>query len=169
MDSPISIEPAKPDDAQALLEIHAAAVHQTAAPYYSQEILNNWSWLPITGDRIERIRQRWIESPDRRVVVARHSGQVVGFGFIHREGEVQSLYVHPNYGRRGIGASILATLEQEAIALGLTDLRLNASLNAEAFYRKQGFEVIEPRVYQLASGKEVACIKMRKTLANHGQ
>ncbi|MBD2112074.1 MULTISPECIES: GNAT family N-acetyltransferase [Cyanophyceae] len=169
MDSPITIEPAKPEDAQALLEIHAAAVHQTAAPYYSHEILNNWSRRPITSDRIERVRQRWIEHPDRRVIVARHSGQVVGYGFIHKDGELQSLYTHPNYGRRGIGASILATLEREAIALGLTDLRLNASLNAAAFYQKQGFEVIEPGVHQLAFGQEMPCFKMRKALANHKQ
>lgn len=169
MDSPITIEPAKPEDAQALLEIHAAAVHQTAAPYYSQEILDNWSRLPITGDRIKRARQRWIEHPDRRVIVARHNGHVVGYGFIHTGGELQSLFIHPRYGRRGIGASILATLEGEAIALGLTDLRLNASLNAAAFYQKQGFEVIESGVHQLASGQEMACIKMYKALANHKQ
>jgi putative acetyltransferase len=169
MDSPITIEPAKPADAQALLEIHAAAVHQTAASYYSQEILDNWSRLPITGDRVERVRQRWIEHPDRRVIVARHNGQVIGYGFIHIDGELQSLYVHPDHGRRGIGASILATLEREAIALGLTDLRLNASLNAAAFYRKQGFEVIKPGVHQLASGQEMPCFKMCKALANRKQ
>lgn len=165
MNSPIAIDLAKSEDAQALLEIHAAAVHQTAAPYYAQEILDNWSRLPITCDRIERVRHGWIEHPDRRVVVARHSGQVVGFGFIHREGELQSLYVHPDHGRRGIGASLLARLEQEAMAWGLTHLRLNASINAEAFYRSQGFEVVGPGVYQLASGLEMPCITMRKDLA----
>lgn len=122
--------------------------------------------MPITGDRIERVRQGWIESPDRRVIVARGNGQVVGFGFIHKDGELQSLYIHPDYGRRGIGASILAALEREAIALGLTYLRLNASLNAEAFYRSQGFVVVAPGTYRLASGLEMPCIKMQKDLAS---
>lgn len=164
MDNSIEIDLAKPGDAEALVEIHGLAVHQTAAPYSSQEILDNWSRRPVTGDRIERVRQGWIESPDRRVIVARGSGQVVGFGFIHKDGELQSLYVHPDYGRRGIGASILAALEREAIALGLTHLRLNASLNAEAFYRRQGFDVIGPGVYQLASGLEMPCTKLQKEL-----
>lgn len=166
MDNPIALDLAKSEDAQALLEIHAAAVHRTAAPYYSQEILDNWSRRPTTGDRIERVRQGWIEHPDRRVMVARHHRQAVGYGFIHQEGELQSLYVHPDYGRRGIGASLLARLEQEAIALGLTHLRLNASINAEAFYRSQGFEVVQPGGYQLASGLEMPCVKLRKALAS---
>lgn len=169
MNSPIAIEPAKPEDAQALLEIHAAAVHQTAAPYYSQEILDNWSRLPITGDRIERVKQRWIENPDHRIVVAKHNSQVVGFGFIDSHSQLRGLYVHPDHGRCGIGADLLAALEQAALALGLKHLQADASLNAEGFYRKQGFGVIERGTHRLASGQEMACVKMRKALANHEQ
>lgn len=40
MDDQIRLEPAQPEDAAAILEIHAAAVHQTAAPYYSEEVIN---------------------------------------------------------------------------------------------------------------------------------
>jgi hypothetical protein len=60
-------------------------------------------------------------------------------------------------------------LEQAAVALGLKHLQADASLNAEGFYRKQGFDVIEPGVHRLGSGQEIACIKMRKPLVNHEQ
>lgn len=80
MNDQIRIEPAQPEDAAALLEIHAAAVHQTAAPYYSEKVINSWSRLPITSDRIERVKQRWIENPNHRIVVARQDNQAVGFG-----------------------------------------------------------------------------------------
>ncbi|MBW4460627.1 MAG: GNAT family N-acetyltransferase [Nodosilinea sp. WJT8-NPBG4] len=169
MDSPITIEPAKPEDAQALLEIHAAAVHQAAAPYYSQEILDHWSQRPITSERVARVKQRWIENSDHRIMVAKHNEQVVGFGFIDSYSRLQGLYVHPDYGRRGIGANLLVALEQAAIVMGLKHLQADASLNAEGFYRKQSFDVIKRGVHRLSSGQEIACIKMRKALANHEQ
>ncbi|PSR16989.1 hypothetical protein C8255_14935 [filamentous cyanobacterium CCP3] len=169
MDSPITIEPAKPKDAQALLEIHAAAVHQTAASSYAQEILDNWARRPITSDRVERVKQRWIGNPDHRIVVAKQGSHVVGFGFIDSDSQLQGLYVHPDYGRRGIGTKLLAALEQAAIAMGLKHLQADASLNAEGFYRKQGFDIIERGVHRLASGQAIACIKMRKLLTNHEQ
>jgi len=78
------IEPARPEDAAAILEIHAAAVHQTAAPYYSEEVINSWASLPITSERIERVKQEWIENPDHQIVVAKQSSQIVGFGFIDK-------------------------------------------------------------------------------------
>lgn len=126
-------------------------MHQTAAPYYSVEVINSWARLPITSDRIERIKQKWIENSDHRIVVAKQNNQTVGFGFINKNSELQGLYVHPNYGRCGIGAKILAVLEQEAISCGLSCLQADAS-------------VIEPGIHRLASGQEMSCIKMRKTL-----
>ena len=164
MSGQIRIEPAQPEDAAALLEIHAAAVHQTAAPYYSEEVINSWSRLPITSDRIERAKQRWIKNPDYRIVVARQSNQAVGFGMIDKNNELQGLYVHPDFGRCGIGGKILAALEQEAALLGLSYLKADASMNAEAFYSKQGFEVIGYGIHRLASGQEMACVKMQKTV-----
>jgi putative acetyltransferase len=164
MHDQIRIEPAQAEDAARLLEIHAAAVHQTAAPYYSAEVINSWSRLPITSDRTERVKQRWIENPDQRVVVARQANQVVGFGMINKNSQLQGLYVHPNFGRCGIGGKILAALEQIAASLGLSYIKADASINAEAFYIKQGFEVIEYGTYQLGSGQEMDCVKMQKTL-----
>jgi ribosomal protein S18 acetylase RimI-like enzyme len=161
----VNIELARPEDAAAILEIHAAAVHQTAAPYYAEEVINSWARLPITLERIERVKQRWLEDPDRRVVVAKKSSQVVGFGFINKNNELQGLFVHPNFGRRGVGAKILAALEQEALLLRLSYLEVDASINAEAFYSRQGFEIMEHGTHQLASGQEMACVKMRKTFA----
>ncbi len=163
-DDPVRIELARPEDASALLDIHAAAVHQTAASYYTSDIIHSWSPLPITCARIERIKQQWIENPDHRVAVAKQDSRIIGFGFIHKNNRLQALYVHPRFGRQGVGAKILAFLEQEALMLGLSHLTVDASVNAEAFYKKQGFEVLEHGTYRLNSGRYMACVKMRKIL-----
>lgn len=165
MKDTISLEFAHNQDAEALLRIHAAAVHTTAAPFYSAEIIHSWARFSFTSERIEKVRQRWIDPPSQRIIVAKHEGEAVGFGFIGLNGELLGLYVHPHFGRQGIGSKILAALEQVAIAAGLTYLTANGSLNAEAFYRQQGFEVMEYGTHRLAAGQEMACVKLRKELS----
>ncbi|NJR62123.1 MAG: GNAT family N-acetyltransferase [Cyanobacteria bacterium CRU_2_1] len=164
MNDCIQLQPAQPEDAAAILEVHCAAVHQTAAPFYPAYVINSWARLPIENDRVERVKQKWIENSDRRTIVAKHSNQVVGYGCVDTTGEIQGLYVHPDYGRQGIGAGILAVLEQIAISFTLPSLQVDAALNAEAFYCKQGFDVTEYSTHRLASGQEMACAKMQKIL-----
>ena len=161
----ITIEPARPEDAAALLEIHAAAVHQTAAPFYSDEIIHSWSRLSFTPDRVKKVEERWIEDPKQYTVVARDGNRPVGFGFIGDNSELRALYVHPDFGRRGIGGKLMAVLEQAALDWGLSYLTADAALNAKAFYQKQGFEILGPSIFQLVSGPEMPCVKIRKNLS----
>ena len=42
---------------------------------------------------------------------------------------------------------------------------MDASLNAEAFYRSHGFTVERSGEHQLSGGLRMACIRMRKQLA----
>jgi len=165
MNDRIQLQPAQPEDAAAILEVHSAAVHRTAAAFYPAYIINSWARLPIEPDRVERVKQKWIKNPDRRTIVAKQKNQVVGYGCIDTTGEIQGLYVHPDYGRKGIGSGILAVLEQIAISLSILSLQVNAALNAEAFYRKQGFDVIEYSTHQLTSGQVMDCVKMQKSLS----
>jgi len=59
---------------------------------------------------------------------------------------------------------LLAALEAWAIAAGISQLHLDASLNAEAFYQRNGFGVVEYSQHQLRSGLPMDCVKMRKLL-----
>ena len=71
--------------------------------------------------------------------MADDDGVIVGFGVLDQESAVvEAVYVITGAGRRGIGLEVLRKLEDRARALGLTVLRLNASLNAVPFYEKAG-------------------------------
>lgn len=165
MDEQITIQPARSEDAVNILNVHYAAVHETAAPFYSKEVIQQWS-PPLNNSRIERMQQV-IENPDEWLVVAQKEERVIGFGsIVPNYNELRALYVHPTFARQGVGTRILAVLEQEAISLGLVYLQMDASINAEAFYIEHGFEVIEYGTHQFASGYKMACVKMRKTLNN---
>ncbi len=164
MDIELEISSAKLSDASRLLEIHTAAVHETAASYYPQNILDSWSPSSITEKRIENAKNHWIESSENKLLVARVDGEVIGFGMIDTSSVLQAVYVRPDYGRMGVGKKLLLALEKEAVGLGLTYLKADASINAEEFYTSNGFSILEYSTYRLKSGDEMACVKITKTL-----
>ena len=151
------------NDAIAIIDLHFAAVHQTAATFYPPEVLESWSSQP-SDVRYQQIRQA-VEKGDELFVVAEDASGVIGFGSIVPSlNELRAVYVHPRAGRRGIGSRILLQLECLAVNRGVLQLQMDASVNSEAFYRRAGFEIVERGVHRLRSGREMACVKMKKSL-----
>jgi len=163
MQMPVSIRPASPTDAERIVAVHFAAVHQTAAESYPPEILDVWSAAPGEA-RFNRLRQ-WIAGVDEVFIVAEVEGEIVGFGSIApAANQIRAVYVDPAAARRGVGAAILSRLEVIAAEHGVKCILVNASLNAEGFYRNNGYEVEGSGAFRLNAAVEMACVKMRKNL-----
>jgi putative acetyltransferase len=159
----VEIRPATAADAVAIIDLHFAAVHETAAAFYPHEVLDSWSRLPDEA-RYQQIRDA-IAKGEELFVVAQDASEVVGFGSIMPSlQELHAVYVHPKVGRRGIGSRILIQLEHLARERGVLQLQMDASVNAEAFYQHAGYEVVERGVHRLSGGHEMACVKMKKRL-----
>jgi putative acetyltransferase len=159
----LEIRPATTADAEAIVDLHFAAVHQTAAAFYPSEVLDRWSRQP-DEQRYQRIREA-VEKGEELLVVAEDALGVVGFGsIVPGLQELRAVYVHPTVGRTGIGSRILVSLERLAMDRGVSQLQMAASINAEAFYRRAGYEVVERGVHQLGGGHAMACVRMRKCL-----
>jgi len=87
----------------------------------------------------------------------------LGFGLLFpKTEELRALYVHPNSGRRGIGRRMLQELESRAAVLGISRLGLNSSLNAEAFYRANGYRTLSRGRFRLSAEYEMDCVRMEK-------
>jgi putative acetyltransferase len=154
---------AGPSDVVAIADLHFAAVHQTAATAYSPDVLESWSRRPDES-RYQEVRAA-IAGGDELFLVAEIASEVVAFGsVVPRLRELRAVYVHPTVGRRGIGSQILAALERLALAAGMVDLQMDASVNAEAFYRRAGYEVVKRGTHRLSTGHEMACVRMAKGL-----
>ena len=167
-DAPIDIVPATVSDAEAIIRVHFAAVHETAAAQYGPEILATWS-KPISPTRIERMG-RALAGGKQVIIVAKRDGDVVGFGQLaSQEDHVIAVYVHPSAGRRGVGARLLRRLESLAIEHGSRELHLDASLNAEVFYLRHGYTILERGVHELSSGVTMPCVKKQKALDDRTQ
>jgi GNAT superfamily N-acetyltransferase len=90
---------------------------------------------------------------------------IAGVGKIDLEsGKIDAIFVHPGKMRSGIGAGMIRHLEQLAIDHGLTQLSLEATLNAVPFYRSCGFEVLQRAQYHSPMGFSLDCMLMTKQL-----
>ena len=157
------IRQATPGDAAAMLQVHLAAVHETAAAHYPAEVLDDWS-PGADASRVDLFRQA-IARGAETFLVAEDATGIVGFGSLApATWEVRAVYVHPRAGRRGVGAGILAGLEDLARARRAAHLTLDASLNAEAFYRARGYHAVECRACRLAAWRAMPCVRMVKRL-----
>lgn len=153
------------EDAEAIVRVHHAAVHGTAKICYPPEVIDAWA-VKLTQSSYEKVR-REIADEAMIVLIAEADSQILGFGMVvpDRE-ELRAVYVHPDHGRRGVGGAILKQLEELASARGVARLQLASSVNAEAFYSKHGYEVLERTFHRLRPSHEMACVKMVKALAH---
>ena len=104
-----------------------------------------------------------IADEDIVALVARQAGVLVGYGMVSLARHyLGAIYIEPSMMGKKIGSQILAKLETVARNHGLDYLELDASLNSERFYLKNGYKRIGEGVHELQSGVSMACIKMKK-------
>ena len=129
---------------------------------YTREEIQAWAEPKKPETYEESIR-------DKEFFVAEEDDVILGFGILNQTTtEVEAVYVSPKAGRRGVGMKVLQKLEERARALGLQELRLNASLNAVPFYKRAGYLAQAESKYRLSTGVEIACVPMLKLIQEPG-
>ena len=93
-----------------------------------------------------------IISKSTAYITARHSGKLVGFGRLLSDGAVvayiNNMAVSPDYQQRGIGKAILDRLLETLVTVKSVFLYSNT---ADVFYRHNGFQLSEKRLYMRRS------------------
>ncbi len=162
---PVRLDTALPGDAEAILAAHHAAVRGTARAFYAPGVVEAWAPFPIRPERVAALAARIALGEEAAVVARAADGRVVGFGsIVAADSELRAVYVDPAHGRSGVGGMILGELEARARGQDLVELRMDASLNAEAFYLRHGYEALGHGEHVLGSGVRMACVRMRKAL-----
>lgn len=145
------------EDAAAAWDIRNAAILCQCKDYYAAESLAIWTDGAITDEFVRFVVEHFYVATVGEVVVAT--------GMIDcKTGRVDAIMVRPDMMRRGIGRQMVAFLEDIARAAGLTDLRLDSTLNAAPFYRSCGFVGEAIGNYQSPRGITLDCIPMTKAL-----
>ena len=91
-----------------------------------------------------------IKPPEGVILILEVDGYAVGMGRLNRLenniGEVNNMYIRPEYRRRGYASQMLSQLEEKAIDFGYSTLRLETheiNRGAQNLYRKAGYKEIE--------------------------
>lgn len=156
------IRSAIPDDAFAIGHLHRQAVQELAKNHYSLEELEDWSPSDVDQKRIDKFLDRMNKEI---MIVADSHGEIAGFGsIIPSQNELRACYVSPSFARKGVGSQIVDSLETIAKEHKLKMLKLNGSMNAEAFYKSKGFSVVQYTKHTTNYGEKVDCVDMIKHL-----
>lgn len=134
LDGDFSFRAARRDDAATVFNITQASIRGLAGASYSREQLENWM-----GERTPAFYEELIARG--RMTICLRNG--VAVGFVDAEpGEVTRLFVLPETAGSGIRRRLLEIRIAQARLGHNGPIRLEATINAEGFYRKYGFRSI---------------------------
>jgi L-amino acid N-acyltransferase YncA len=142
--SPITIRPVQPDDIQGITAIYAHAVTHGTASFETE---------PPSESEMDH-RRRTLENGGFPYVVADIAGRIAGYAYAgpyrtriaYRYTVEDSVYIHPDAQRKGIGRMLLTELLTRAEARGFRQMIAvigdSAQLSSIALHRSLGFTAV---------------------------
>jgi thioesterase domain-containing protein len=107
-----------------------------------------WKMLRAPWGQPEGSERDETEAESFHRMVCTETGEVVAVGRLHKLDEniaqVRYMAVSDQWQGHGLGAMVLAQLEQVALELGTKQIILNARESAAGFYQKAGYHYVEP-------------------------
>ncbi len=149
------------EDALCCYELRREAILFGCQGHYPDEDLEKW----VSGEMPE-----WFKGiVEQHFYLIRLDNEYVATGFLDEENSLlEAIFVKPAAMGRGVGRAMVGHLEGIAISKGLTELGLEATLNAAAFYRSCGYggaEREQVSVYHSPKGVSLASVRMSKSLS----
>jgi GNAT superfamily N-acetyltransferase len=173
MSTDISIRLADRCDRSELRAMQALSFLTLGAPYYDNDVIEAF----IAG--VGTMEDALID--DGTYFLATSQGRIVGCGGWSRRtpgymacvtssgttrtaprATVRSIYVHPDFARRGIARALMATIEAKIIAAGSDTASLAATLSGIPLYRRLGYRSGLPVALALQGGRTLVCLDMHK-------
>ncbi|MFT4962327.1 MAG: putative acetyltransferase [Paracoccaceae bacterium] len=128
-----------PDDCAPCWLLFYRAVQIGAAKFYDQAQRDVWcATLP------EPTPARNARLADATTWLAEDDGRLVGFMSLEADGHLDMAFVDPDYMGQGVAAALHNRLIQSARDAGQTQLTTEASLLAERFFTRQGWQMLAP-------------------------
>lgn len=110
--------------------------------------LNEWALAQTPREFCHHMTVEQMAQPDTSVFIARRNGEAIGMGALRRHadgvGEVKRMFTKPQARGLGVGAAIVAEIEELALQEGFTRLVLETGAvtgfkSAWAVYERRGF------------------------------
>jgi putative acetyltransferase len=152
-------------DVDQIAAAHLDSIRSIGSLFYDAAIVSDWA-ARVKGDLYVNAMA---SGEVFYVAIGELSGepQVLGFSSHRVDGHEHrtAVYVRRRAARLGVGSALFRKAEAGAIAAGATSIHVDASLAAVEFYKANGFEEVGRGKHRLQSGRQMACVFMRKNLA----
>ena len=147
-------------DSTAIWGVRTEAIRGISAAYYDIKDMEKWSPSDMPSKFSEIVKNNnWY-------VIELLDGAIIATGFLDdKKGSVEAIFVKPAHQGKGFAAMILNKLEKLARSKKYKKLTLEATLNAENFYKKFGYKPVKKATYHSEVGLELDCVLMEKTLS----
>ncbi len=103
------------------------------------------------------------EASDGYTLVVEREAAIVGVGTLLR-GQIQSVFIHPQYQRRGWGTLLIHRLEDSARKRGVATVRLAALPPSKPFFEGLGYLVVAEHRFHDAALHQFAYYIMEKSV-----
>ncbi len=156
-----ALRPFLPADTPVLAAIFTAAIEQLTGDDYSSD--QQEAWASVADDE-EGFGKKLAGA---LTLIATLRNAPVGFASLRGKDHIDMLYVHPSAAGQGVASALCDALEKLAGGRGATSLTVDASDNAQDFFRKRGY-VAKQRNTVTVNGEWLANTTMQKTLGGGG-
>lgn len=127
-----SVRPARAEDAGAISQLIATTLFRTNAEDYPAKVLERVAEANAPSEVLACLERR-------EIFVALRGEELIGTVGIEG-GWIKSLFVHPDWQRKGIGRRLMAEADLVLAARTAECVWLQSSLTAVDFYEAAGFE-----------------------------
>ena len=152
-----ALRPFLPADTPVLAAIFTAAIEELTGDDYSSD--QQEAWAAVADDE-EAFGKKLA---DELTLIATLRNAPVGFASLKGKDHVDMLYVHPSAAGQGVASALLDALEKLAGGRGAKNLTVDASDNAQEFFKKRGY-VAKQRNSVTVNGEWLANTTMQKAL-----
>src|SRR5215470_4223508 len=156
-----ALRPFLPADTPVVAAIFAAAIQELTGDDYDET--QQEAWASAADDEAEFGKKL----AGDLTLIATLRNAPVGFASLKGKDHIDMLYVHPSAAGKGVASALCDALEKLAGGRGATSLTVDASDNAQDFFRKRGY-VANQRNSITVNGEWLANTTMQKTLRDGG-
>jgi len=127
------------DDMEQITNLFRETILHINSKDYSDLQVQKWASRADNSNKWrDRIRHQYF-------LVAEKDDQIIGFGSINKEAYLDTLFVHKDYQKEGVGSAILQVLLAHTRNTGKPEVYTEASLTARPFLEKHGFRTKRPQ------------------------
>lgn len=134
----INIKEYKDQHFPAISQLFYDTVHFVNIRDYTVEQCDAWT------DKSNNLITRRDALLAQKTLVAEIDGEIAGFGSIDGTGYLDMLYIHKDFGRRGVATALCEDLEK-----GFDVVTAHVSITAKGFFHKRGYFVLNSQCVEI--------------------